>query len=161
MTASASACDDGPGTLLAGRSPPARALGTVDTMPLIRIDLIEGRRDDVALHRLADTVYEVTRDVFAAPPGDRYEVITEHRSGLIRFEDTGLGLTRTDDVVLVQVFQQGRDTDQKQALYAALAERLERDTGLDPQDLVVSITANGPADWSFGLGRAQFLTGEL
>jgi hypothetical protein len=30
-----------------------------------------------------------------------------------------------------------------------------------PQDLIVSVTANERADWSFGLGRAQFLEGEL
>jgi hypothetical protein len=28
-------------------------------------------------------------------------------------------------------------------------------------DIVVSIVTNSDADWSFGNGRAQFLTGEL
>ncbi len=32
---------------------------------------------------------------------------------------------------------------------------------LDAKDLIVSITENGDADWSFGAGRAQFVTGEL
>jgi hypothetical protein len=32
---------------------------------------------------------------------------------------------------------------------------------LDSADLVVSITDNNDEDWSFGYGRAQFLTGEL
>jgi hypothetical protein len=31
----------------------------------------------------------------------------------------------------------------------------------DPADLIVSITENDDEDWSFGHGRAQFLTGEL
>jgi Tautomerase enzyme len=31
----------------------------------------------------------------------------------------------------------------------------------DAADLIVSITDNGDEDWSFGHGRAQFLTGEL
>jgi hypothetical protein len=30
-----------------------------------------------------------------------------------------------------------------------------------PDDLIVSITENGAADWSFGGGVAQFLTGAL
>jgi hypothetical protein len=30
-----------------------------------------------------------------------------------------------------------------------------------PADLIVSITENSDEDWSFGHGRAQFLTGEL
>jgi Tautomerase enzyme len=50
---------------------------------------------------------------------------------------------------------------QKERLYALLAEQLKRDCGLDPADLVVSVSENDDEDWSFGLGRAQFLTGEL
>lgn len=57
--------------------------------------------------------------------------------------------------------QQGRSDDQKRALYAALAQRLEADCGIAPTDLVVSVVGNTKADWSFGLGRAQFLDGDL
>ena len=129
-------------------------------MPLVRIDLVEGRTDE-EVATLADTVQEVMETVFAAPPRDRYQVITEHRPGRLVLQDTGLGFERTDGVVLVQVVQQGRTTAQKQALYAALAERLEAKAGVAPTDLVVSVTENTRADWSFGLGRAQFLEGDL
>lgn len=129
-------------------------------MPLVRIDVIEGRSDE-ALRRLADTVQDVLVEHFAAPERDRYQVIHEHRPGLIIALDTGLGFERTDDVVVIQITQQGRDEAQKRAVYAALAERLEADCGLAPTDLVVSIVENTPADWSFGLGRAQFLEGDL
>ena len=129
-------------------------------MPLVRIDLVQGRTDD-EVATLADTVQQVMEDVFAAPPRDRYQVITEHRPGRLVLQDTGLGFDRSDRVVLVQVVQQGRTTGQKQALYAALAERLEAETGLAPTDLVVSVTENTQADWSFGMGRAQFLEGDL
>ena len=39
--------------------------------------------------------------------------------------------------------------------------RLERSCGIKPTDVMVSIVENTHADWSFGFGRAQFLTGEL
>jgi phenylpyruvate tautomerase PptA (4-oxalocrotonate tautomerase family) len=129
-------------------------------LPLVRIDVIEGRTVD-ELRALADTVHGVVLDVFAAPPGDRYQVITEHRLGHLILEDTGLGFVRTDAVVLVQVFQQGRTTEQKRALYRTLAERLEQHHGIAPTDLMVSITGNSREDWSFGYGRAQFLEGDL
>lgn len=129
-------------------------------MPLVRIDIVEGRTDE-QIRLLADTVQDCMLDVFAAPPGDRYQVVTEHRPGRLFVEDTGLGIERSDAVVVIQVTQQGRDRDQKQALYAALAERLAQRTGLRPEDLVVSVVRNEPEDWSFGHGRAQFLTGEL
>jgi phenylpyruvate tautomerase PptA (4-oxalocrotonate tautomerase family) len=129
-------------------------------LPLVRIDVIEGRMDD-ELRALADTVHGVMLDVFAAPAGDRYQVITEHRPGHLILEDTGLGFVRADAVVLVQVFQQGRTTAQKRALYLTLAERLEQRHGIAPTDLMVSITGNSREDWSFGYGRAQFLEGDL
>ena len=129
-------------------------------MPLVRIDLTEGRSDE-ELRLIADTVQACLEDVFAAPARDRYQVITEHRPGRIIAQDTGLGLERSEGLMIIQVTQQGRDADQKQALYAALAERLERRAGVRPEDLVVSVVAAEREDWSFGMGRAQFLTGEL
>ena len=129
-------------------------------MPLVRIDVVEGRTDD-ELRRLADTVQDVMVEHFAAPERDRYQVVHEHRPGRIIALDTGLGFERTDRVVVVQVTQQGRGEAQKKALYAALAHRLQAECGLAPTDLVVSVVENTPADWSFGLGRAQFLEGDL
>ncbi len=129
-------------------------------MPLVRIDVQAGRTP-AQLRRLADTVQEVMLDVFAAPPGDRYQIITEHAVGHIIAEDTGLGLERSDGVTVIQIFQQGRNAEQKQAAYDQLAKRLDAAALVRPEDLIVSVMANEREDWSFGLGRAQFLTGEL
>jgi phenylpyruvate tautomerase PptA (4-oxalocrotonate tautomerase family) len=130
-------------------------------VPLVRIDVVEGRRTREELRLLADTVQGVMLEVFAAPPRDRYQVITEHRPGQLICEDTGLGLERTDDLVVLQVFQQGRSEQQKRTLYAELAARLDKAAALAPSDLIVSVVANTREDWSFGLGRAQFLEGDL
>ena len=129
-------------------------------MPLVRIDVQEGRTPE-ELRRLADTVQNVMLDVFAAPPGDRYQIITEHGNGHIIAEDTGLALERSDGIVIIQIFQQGRSIEQKVAVYAELAKRLEADCGIRPEDLIVSAMSNKHADWSFGLGQAQFLNGGL
>lgn len=129
-------------------------------MPLVRIDLQEGRTAE-QLRAISDIIHSVMLEHFAAPPGDRYQVITEHPVGHIIAEDTGLGFDRTDGVVVVHVFQQGRSTEQKQAMYAALAERLAAAGLVEPQDLIISVSRNEHEDWSFGFGRAQFLTGEL
>jgi phenylpyruvate tautomerase PptA (4-oxalocrotonate tautomerase family) len=126
----------------------------------VRIDLVRGRSPQ-DVRRLADTVQEVMLEVFAAPPGDRYQVIHQHDPGEIIAEDTGLGIERTDGVTIIQVIQQGRGREQKEALYAALAKRLDEAGLVRPGDLIVSVTENTKDDWSFGHGRAQFLTGEL
>jgi len=129
-------------------------------VPLVRIDVVRGRTP-AELRALADTVQEVMLDVFAAPERDRYQVIHQHEPEEIIVEDTGLDLDRSDGVVVIQVTHQGRGREQKEALYAALADRLAERGQVRPQDLIVSLVENTAEDWSFGLGRAQFLTGEL
>ncbi len=81
--------------------------------------------------------------------------------GEIIAQDTGLGLARTQGAVVIQVSEQGRDEEQKKALYAGLARALQERAGVRLEDLIVSVVENGPGDWSFGLGRAQFLEGDL
>ncbi|WP_339499041.1 tautomerase family protein [Pseudomonas silesiensis] len=44
---------------------------------------------------------------------------------------------------------------------AGSRHRLQAECDLSPDDLIVSLVENTDADWSFGRGRAQFLTGEL
>lgn len=129
-------------------------------MPLVQIDLEEGRPNE-QLALLAETVYKVEREVFDAPEDDRYIIINEHKPGRIFLGSTGLGYQRSSDAMVIRFTQQNRDREQKEALYRALAEQLHDAIGLRPEDLVVSVVANEIEDWSFGMGRAQFLTGEL
>jgi hypothetical protein len=44
---------------------------------------------------------------------------------------------------------------------ACSARSLRRSAASAPSDVVVSFVENVDEDWSFGLGRAQFLTGDL
>ncbi len=129
-------------------------------MPLVRIDVHQGRTPE-ELRLIADTVHEVMLEVFAAPPGDRYQVITEHPVGQIIAEDTGLGFERTIGVTVIQIVQQGRSQAQKKAMYREMAARLHTRCHIAPTDLILSIVTNALEDWSFGMGRAQFLEGDL
>jgi phenylpyruvate tautomerase PptA (4-oxalocrotonate tautomerase family) len=128
-------------------------------MPLVRIDVIEGRTEQ-ELTLLADTIQQVLIETFAAPTLDRYQIIHEHKPGLIKALDTGLGYERTDKIVILQITQQGRSTQQKQAMYEAMSHSLEK-IGIPLTDLIISVVENKKEDWSFGMGRAQFLTGDL
>jgi 4-oxalocrotonate tautomerase len=75
--------------------------------------------------------------------------------------DTGLGIDRSSRLVILHVVSRRRSPEMKQRFYELVAANLATRCGLDPADLIVSITDNGDEDWSFGHGRAQFLTGEL
>jgi phenylpyruvate tautomerase PptA (4-oxalocrotonate tautomerase family) len=118
-------------------------------MTLVRIDVIEGRRNPVQLEILADTVHATIVEVFGAAVTERYQIITEHRPGRIITFDHGLGEGRTDDVVIIQIVQSGGTQAQKRLLYRELTDRLHDRLSLREDDLIVTIVENSHADWSF------------
>jgi hypothetical protein len=62
---------------------------------------------------------------------------------------------------VIQVFtQRGRTDEAKTALYAAIHDALAA-VGVASEDVFIGYVENGPQDWSFGFGRAQYVTGEL
>jgi hypothetical protein len=129
-------------------------------MPLLHFHVIKGRKPE-ALRALLDTAHEAMLEAFKVPARDRYQIVSEHERDHMVIEDTGLGIPRTDQVVLLQMTSRPRSREQITAFYKLLAERLHERCGLAPSDLVVSIVQNADEHWSFGLGRAQFVTGEL
>lgn len=129
-------------------------------MPLVRIDLIEGRSDD-AIRAIMDTVQNCVVEAFQVPKTDRYQIVTEHKPGRMVLLDTGLGFERSEDAIVIQVFSSPRKTIHKTRFYKQLAQALETNCGLDQKDLLISITTNTDVDWSFGYGETQYLTGEL
>ena len=110
---------------------------------------------------LLDTAHGAVCEAFDVPDRDRYQVVSRHAPDEWVAQDTGLGIDRSARTVIVQVISRRRTRAQKERFYALLAERIERDCGVPPADLIGTITENGDEDWSFGYGRAQFLTGEL
>lgn len=129
-------------------------------MPLLRFDLIEGR-SDAELQALLDAAHGAMLAAFKVPAGDRYQIVHEHKASRMIVEDTGLGIPRTCNVVFLQVTTRPRPRAQKELFYRLLVEALQEKCAIVPSDVVVSMVANTDEDWSFGHGRAQFLTGEL
>ncbi|BBX61629.1 putative tautomerase YrdN [Mycobacterium saskatchewanense] len=129
-------------------------------MPLLYVDLIEGRTPS-EVQELLDAIHDAVVEAFRVPPRDRYQVVRTHPAHEIAALDTGLGLTRSPRLVIVHVVSRRRTRVMKEQFFKLLAANLADRCGLDSADLIVSITENGDEDWSFGEGRAQFLTGEL
>lgn len=129
-------------------------------MPLMRFDLVEGRSPE-ELKKLLDAAHRAMVRAFEVPERDRYQIVQEHPPAHMIIEDTGLNIPRTRNVVVVSVNSRPRTTDAKQKLYAELCRELKESCGIEANDVMVNIVTNTDADWSFGLGHAQFLTGEL
>lgn len=129
-------------------------------MPLLRFDLMEGR-SPAELQALLDAAHRAMLAAFKVPPGDRYQIVHEHPATHLIVEDTGLGIPRSRNVVFLQVTTRPRGREMKELFYRLLVAELEQSCGIAATDVVVSMVTNSDEDWSFGLGRAQFLTGEL
>ena len=129
-------------------------------MPFLRFDVLEGRSDQ-ELAALLDATHRVVVRTLHVPQRDRYQIVHEHKPSRVRIEDTGLGIPRSEKVVLLQVTSRPHTTDEKTAFYCELCAELERACGIAPTDVMVNFVQNIDEDWSFARGRAQFLTGEL
>ena len=90
-----------------------------------------------------------------------YQIVHEHPAAEMRIEDTGLGIPRSERIVMVQVTTRPRSRFEKQTFYELPCQELLRRCEIEASDVVVLITQNADEDWSFGYGRAQFITGEL
>jgi phenylpyruvate tautomerase PptA (4-oxalocrotonate tautomerase family) len=129
-------------------------------MPLVRIDVAAGRTPE-ELARISRAIHEAILAEYRIPERDYFHIVTEHAPGQIVAQDAGLGFERSGGVVMIQVFTQGgRGQEAKEALFAAVARNLA-DAGVAGEDVFIGYVENTAGDWSFGFGRAQYVTGEL
>lgn len=129
-------------------------------MPLVRIDVNAGRSPE-ELGGLSRRIHDAILAEYGIPERDYFHIVTEHPLGQIFAQDAGLGFERSSDVVMIQIFTQGgRSQEAKQSLFAAIAEQLA-EVGVTGEDVFLGYVENSASDWSFGFGRAQYVTGEL
>jgi hypothetical protein len=129
-------------------------------MPLVRFDLIQGRTTQ-EITGLLDAAHRALVTAFEIPLRDRYQIVNEHLATHFVVQDTGLDIERSDKVVVVTVISRPRSEESKLKFYAELCRELESSCNILPSDVMVSMVINSDADWSFGNGRAQFITREL
>jgi phenylpyruvate tautomerase PptA (4-oxalocrotonate tautomerase family) len=129
-------------------------------MPLLRIDVVEGRNAQ-EIQALADALHRAMLKAFGVPERDRYQIISEHKASGLIAEDTGLGIPRTKNFVLIQITTRPRTRVEKENFYRFVTEELKAACNIEASDVMITIVQNTDEDWSFGHGRAQFLTGEL
>jgi phenylpyruvate tautomerase PptA (4-oxalocrotonate tautomerase family) len=131
-------------------------------MPLVYYDIVRGRSRD-EIRALLDSAQAAMVQAFEVPDRDRYQLVTEHSPDEMIIQDNGLSIERSENIVIIHMInRRGKKTRaQKERLYELLAQNLKRDCGLDPADLIISITENDSEDWSVGYGKPQFLNGDL
>jgi 4-oxalocrotonate tautomerase len=124
-------------------------------MPLVRMSFKQDRPQ--AFRRSAGAAVHRALMSVGVPAQDRFQVLSSHGEDLV-YDPSFLGVERTDGIVIVQIFlSRGRTVAIKQALYKAIAENLQQDLQIRPEDVFVSLIEAGLEDWSFGNGLAQYV----
>jgi 4-oxalocrotonate tautomerase len=103
-----------------------------ERMPLVRIDLIEGKPPEYRAS-VGQVVYDELIAVFGVPKHDRFQVI---------------------QITL----NSGRTVEQKQQFYQAVADGLHETVGLRREDVFINLVEVPKENWSFGNGEAQYVT---
>lgn len=125
-------------------------------MPLTHISLRSGKPE--AYHQaIFDSVYRAMRDTFVVPEDDQFMAISEHDAANFRYGASYFGITRSDDLVLIQItVSNTRTVEQKKALFRRIAELLGESPGIRPEDVFVNLVEVAKENWSFGHGLAQY-----
>ena len=126
-------------------------------MPLARIDLRKGKTAAYR-QRVSQSVYDAMLSV-GVPKDDRFQVIQEHDADSLIYDPGYLGISRTADFICIQItWNEGRNLDQKRALYSAIAKGLHESVGLRREDVFINLVEVKKENWSFGNGEAQYAT---
>jgi phenylpyruvate tautomerase PptA (4-oxalocrotonate tautomerase family) len=125
-------------------------------MPLVRISLMRGKPTGFA-QKVGAVVYRTMVDTIDVPPGDNFQVLTEHERDDLVYDPAYLDVSRTDGVVFIQItLNEGRTVELKKLFYRTLAERLHRELGVRMGDVFISLVEVKKENWSFGNGVAQY-----
>ena len=124
-------------------------------MPLVKVNLLNGRSaEDKDL--IAASIQAALVSTLGVPDEDRYQVFNEYDGESFRHTSGYLGLTYTDQLLIVEItFLVGRDDERKKSLLAAINRNLVAAGVVGGDDVFVLITEIGDANVSFGKGLAQ------
>ena len=123
-------------------------------MPLVTVTLKRNRPAEER-RAIADAVHAALVDSIGIPADDRFQVVSSGFDDVI-YDPAYLGISRTDDLVMVQVhLSTGRSVAQKKALFAAIAANLGA-LGIRPEDVLVTLVEMARENWSFGHGLTTY-----
>lgn len=122
-------------------------------MPLTRITLCEGM-SDAHLQQLSALYHQTLVEVFEVPPEDKFQILEILPASALIYDPHYQTGRRDQGFILFQILAgKVRSTATRERLYARLAERLEAELGIHPDNLMVVIQQTDAEAWSFGLGR--------
>jgi len=124
-------------------------------MPLVKVNLLQGRSAEEK-NAIAAAIQAALVSTLDVPEADRFQLFNEYDRDSFRHTGAYLGLTYTDQLLIVEItFLVGRDDERKRSLLAEINRNLVAAGVVGADDVFVLITEIGRANVSFGRGLAQ------
>ena len=126
-------------------------------MPLARIDLSENAPPE-RITIVSEAIYSAMVEVANGPLRDKFQVVTRHAADEIIYPKEGyLGLTYTDDLILIQItWVAGRSIEVKKKFYKRIVDEIHERAGVRKEDIWINLVDDAREDWSFGNGEMQY-----
>lgn len=122
-------------------------------MPVTRLTLRQGY-SDAALSRLSGLLQQALVAEFDVPAQDCFQIIEMLPASQRVFDRYYLSGGRSDNFVLFQITAgRPRSRQQKQQFYHSLCMALQREMGINPDDVMIVMHFNSAEEWSFSGGR--------
>ncbi len=122
-------------------------------MPFIRTCV---HKDTPAAQRqsIVDGIHQALVDSIGMPADELFNLVTDYDSQQFFYSRTFNGVARSDAVVVIDItLRRGRSDAMKRALYAGIAQNLEKNAGVAPSDVFIFMHENDYSDWSVGGGK--------
>lgn len=126
-------------------------------MPLVRVSLLSGK-STFFKQKVSDAIHQSLVTIFNVPVDDRFQIIEEIQKNNIIFPGSYLDIPHTDQIIYIQITaKRGRTRSMKKSLFKTIATTIERETGHDINDVIITLLENEVENWSFGRGVAQLI----
>jgi phenylpyruvate tautomerase PptA (4-oxalocrotonate tautomerase family) len=119
------------------------------------VNLLKGRSAE-AKDSIADSIQAALASTLEVPDDNRYQLFVEYDGEDFRHTSGYLGLTYTDQLLVIEItVREGDDDEHKKSLLAEINRNLVAAGVVGGDDVFVLITEIGHANVSFGRGLAQ------
>lgn len=125
-------------------------------MPFVRISLPKKLSQETK-NKISQSVHQSLIAEFNIPKDDYFHVIEELETQQIKYPESYLGISHSENIIYVQIIAgQGRTLEQKKKLYHKIATTISSETEITINNIIIVLLENnGLENWSFGNGEIQ------
>lgn len=103
---------------------------------------------------IVQAIHQALVSSIGMPVDELFNMVSVYEPGQFSFSRTFNGMTRSDDVIVVEItMRRGRSDAMKRALYATISDNLQAMAKTAPDDVFIFVHENDYSDWSVGRGR--------